>query len=344
MADQKSKKSETKSGFYHFIPTWRHRSIFMWLACYLALAGFLLVLWLFTDLGNMFSEQSPALSLLTLLVTLAMSSMAFFIRFKGAPLPVMIAAIVWNCAVVYLLMPAFFSAADWTTRISCAALMLGCAAFPVLLCLPFMRRLKTIKAEFRAKAIAERKAIKQSDRAQLAKAACERLFEYIEKRIKPERGYIALYSAMNSELPLDRLAMLLAKNGYRVAYPAIIGETEMAFYTTVGGQPDLDAISILTDPFAMQTPEMLSSLTLVESEKLSIIVVPGTAFDSGCYRLGYGGGYYDRYIARSNGTAYPVGICFDEQYYDALPVDRHDQVLRAVATPTFLYTLSGVIM
>lgn len=56
--------------------------------------------------------------------------------------------------------------------------------------------------------------------------------------------------------------------------------------------------------------------------KIDMIIVPGTAFDRKCNRLGRGKGYYDRFLA--NIKAPKVGVCFDFQLKDQIPADERD--------------------
>ena len=61
-----------------------------------------------------------------------------------------------------------------------------------------------------------------------------------------------------------------------------------------------------------------------------ILVVPGLSFSSSGERLGRGGGFYDRYLQSFNGTS--VGICYEGQLRNQLPVESHDQTVSAVVT------------
>lgn len=65
------------------------------------------------------------------------------------------------------------------------------------------------------------------------------------------------------------------------------------------------------------------------------LIVPLLAFDRRGFRLGYGGGFYDRTLAalRANGEVFAVGFAFAVQEIDAVPVDATDQVLDAIVTP-----------
>jgi 5-formyltetrahydrofolate cyclo-ligase len=75
--------------------------------------------------------------------------------------------------------------------------------------------------------------------------------------------------------------------------------------------------------------EPVPSLTLSLADT-DIIIVPGLLFDRGGYRLGYGGGYYDRRLAESQG--YAIGICRHGDYVDLLPRDSHDIPVDLVVT------------
>lgn len=65
------------------------------------------------------------------------------------------------------------------------------------------------------------------------------------------------------------------------------------------------------------------------------LIVPLLAFDRGGFRLGYGGGFYDRTLAalRGEGKVFAVGFAFAAQEIDAVPVNATDQVLDAIVTP-----------
>ncbi len=64
----------------------------------------------------------------------------------------------------------------------------------------------------------------------------------------------------------------------------------------------------------------------------AIALVPGLAFDRDGYRLGWGKGYFDRFLATFNGKA--IGLAFDCQVYDALPRESHDRPVNYVITET----------
>ena len=67
-----------------------------------------------------------------------------------------------------------------------------------------------------------------------------------------------------------------------------------------------------------------------------IVLTPLLAFDANGFRLGYGGGFYDRTLAklRAKKPVVAVGVAYDEQRVDAVPVESYDQRLDWVLTPS----------
>jgi 5-formyltetrahydrofolate cyclo-ligase len=59
-----------------------------------------------------------------------------------------------------------------------------------------------------------------------------------------------------------------------------------------------------------------------QPEKIDLIIVPGIAFDKTNNRLGRGKAYYDKLLKSTK--AKKIGVCFDFQLLDAVPVDKHD--------------------
>ncbi|MBN1554504.1 MAG: 5-formyltetrahydrofolate cyclo-ligase [Phycisphaerae bacterium] len=72
-------------------------------------------------------------------------------------------------------------------------------------------------------------------------------------------------------------------------------------------------------------------------DQLDLIVVPAVAFDARCNRLGRGGGFYDRFLARPELRAKTVGVAFDEQIVPDVPVRENDRPVHVVVTDTRTY-------
>lgn len=68
-----------------------------------------------------------------------------------------------------------------------------------------------------------------------------------------------------------------------------------------------------------------------EPDGASIVLVPGVCFDEQGYRIGYGGGYYDRLMKKYPEATY-IGVCFDEQLIPEIPREPHDRQLHWIIT------------
>ncbi|MHC5028978.1 MAG: 5-formyltetrahydrofolate cyclo-ligase, partial [Planctomycetota bacterium] len=84
-----------------------------------------------------------------------------------------------------------------------------------------------------------------------------------------------------------------------------------------------------TDGHGIRTP---CDGRLVVPSSIDLIVVPGLAFDARGHRLGRGGGFYDRFLPRLRRTATTVGLAFDEQMIDDVPVEDGDVAIDFVVT------------
>ena len=70
---------------------------------------------------------------------------------------------------------------------------------------------------------------------------------------------------------------------------------------------------------------------------IDIVIVPAVAYDKNCYRLGYGGGFYDRFIKKLKDDAITIGIAFDLQVLNSIPKENHDAQLNYIITETNTY-------
>ncbi len=170
------------------------------------------------------------------------------------------------------------------------------------------------KADARTAAFARRKA---AHGAGLDGAAQAALADYLIPHAgKVLSGYIPIRTEIN---PLP----VMAAWGGEVGVPVI----------EAAGRPLLfhrwtSATKMITGPFGADIPE---EGVAVAPE---VLIVPLVAFDARGYRLGYGGGFYDRTLARlrAKGPVLAVGFAYAAQEADRLPVEPTDQPLDAVVT------------
>ncbi len=114
--------------------------------------------------------------------------------------------------------------------------------------------------------------------------------------------------------------------GKTVAVPRCLDKTRLGFFAID------DFAGLVLSAFGILEPLANDPRwPLVKVAEAGLIVVPGLAFDRKGYRLGYGGGYYDRLLAET--SAVTVGLCYPPLLADALPVDVHDRSVDVLLTP-----------
>ncbi|MCQ2364704.1 MAG: 5-formyltetrahydrofolate cyclo-ligase [Akkermansia sp.] len=125
---------------------------------------------------------------------------------------------------------------------------------------------------------------------------------------------IGLYYPLPHEVNL--LPLLQDYPQHRFAFPRCLKEHRMEFRLV--REPGKD-----TEPAAMGIPAPKRTQVLVLPQELDLLIVPGVAFTAQGERLGYGGGYYDRYIPLCP-QARLLACAFHEQLVPHLPTGPHD--------------------
>lgn len=147
--------------------------------------------------------------------------------------------------------------------------------------------------------------------------------------LAPEGSIVGLYHPMASEAPTRAYATWFLENGRKVALPCFANrKSPMRFREW--RDPVADH-GLVPGPFRMLQPE-------ADAEELvpDLLIVPLLGFTSRCDRLGQGAGHYDRWLAAHPG-AKAIGLAWDCQLVESLPLEEHDRRLDAVITPTRFY-------
>lgn len=184
-----------------------------------------------------------------------------------------------------------------------------------------MNRKQTVKEEKRAlrhKYAAIRQSI--TDRAEKSRAICN---NFLKTMTFAHADTVLLYHSINQEVDTTELIRTLIGSDKRVALPVCRDNGEMIFrYLTDESQ--------LTKGF-FSAPEPSSECEEFTSSRHAICVIPAIAFDRDGYRLGYGKGYYDRFLTDS--SIVKIGFSYDELFVDRLPRGRFDIACDLIITP-----------
>ena len=178
--------------------------------------------------------------------------------------------------------------------------------------------LKRDKRRVRNAVRAERDAVPTDVREERAARVIERFLDLPEVR---RASTIMLFSSFGSEVPTGSLIERLRARGVVVALPRIEGAA-LVPVPYAPGDPTT------TTPFGAEEPV---DGTPLDPSSIDVVGVPGVAFDRGGRRIGYGGGYYDRFLRAL--PAFTVGLVFGLQIVDEdLPAGRFDLPVDAIVT------------
>lgn len=133
---------------------------------------------------------------------------------------------------------------------------------------------------------------------------------------------VLLFYGMGTEPDTARLIPALLDRGKEVLLPRCLPGRAMEARRVTGESV------LIRHRYGMLEPG--EDCPLVEREKIGLILVPGLCFDGWGYRLGQGGGYYDRYLAGYTGVT--VGLCRRAVLQEAVPREPHDHPVDLVVT------------
>ena len=172
---------------------------------------------------------------------------------------------------------------------------------------------------------AARRALSAQARAAANAALCANLWQLDAVQ---NAQTILLYAAFGSEADLSALAEKAQAQGKTLAYP-VCGEA----YSLTAAVPGPDGWE--TGLYGIRTP-VLERSVLLEPEQLDLVLVPCTAFDAVCRRVGMGKGYYDRYLPRCR-NAVALGVAFEAQRVPEAAADEQDWQLDGFVTERKVY-------
>lgn len=181
-----------------------------------------------------------------------------------------------------------------------------------------------LRTELRALRRDHASAVPDMVRALLFKSPPRPLLEII-----PQNATIGLYHASEFEAPATGYAKYFLEAGHQIALPTFTdGNAAMGF---AEHSDPFDGSDLEDGPFVIRQPIEPTPVLMPD-----ILFVPLLGFTENGDRLGQGGGHYDRWLAAHPGTI-AIGMGWDCQLVDDLPVEAHDQRMTAIVTPTRLY-------
>ncbi len=138
---------------------------------------------------------------------------------------------------------------------------------------------------------------------------------------------VMLYVSFGSEVLTKPIIDDLLQQGKRVFVPVAVPKTKELIVSELKSFED----DLEIGHFGVMEPKK-DALRPVDPTIIDLIVVPGVAFDKEGYRVGYGGGYYDRFIPRLTDQTPKVSLAFEMQLIDKVPTDKYDIPVEYIIT------------
>ena len=137
---------------------------------------------------------------------------------------------------------------------------------------------------------------------------------------------IGAYFPINYEIDCLEILKQLEESGYKISLPVTRKGNKMDFFEWSCNEPLLIS--------KIGIPEPISKKKIYPD----ILLVPLVAFNKYKFRLGYGGGYYDRYIEKikKNKKILTIGMAFSFQEVSILPTNEHDKKLDYIFTENYI--------
>ena len=138
---------------------------------------------------------------------------------------------------------------------------------------------------------------------------------------------IMLYLSFNNEVDTTPLVTWCLNNGKTVIVPYCVKlEKKIIPFKINNLTTDLNKST-----FGIMEPrhDLLEEANIND---IDLIIVPGVVFDTNCNRIGFGAGYYDRFLPNKAKNALTIGIAYDHQIIDEIPTDVYDVPLDFIVT------------
>ena len=168
-------------------------------------------------------------------------------------------------------------------------------------------------------------------------SAEQRMLEYLQDwEVIKQAEKIHIFISKADEPDTTLIIESAWKSGKTVAVPCLLPGTFELFHSKLESFDNLfsGALGVL-EP----SPEVRIKMN---PESFDLVIIPGVAFDRSGGRLGYGKGYYDRFLEQT--CAFLLAIAFDFQVIEKVPTEKHDVLMNGILTEDGIIELSNLKM
>jgi 5-formyltetrahydrofolate cyclo-ligase len=159
----------------------------------------------------------------------------------------------------------------------------------------------------------------------------EEIFGRIYALKEYERASVVMaYMSFGNEVMTKPFVERCLRDGKRTVLPRVMISPDGYRYLAIYEIKDIDK-DLIPGFKGILEPDP-SVLEPMEPETVDFAVIPGVAFDRHCNRMGFGAGYYDRFLPQLKAGCLRAGVAFDIQLAERVPTDEHDFRLDIVVT------------
>lgn len=188
------------------------------------------------------------------------------------------------------------------------------------------------KKDIRSQYIKKRDALSQEEVNRKSDKILYQLFNMTEYK---DAKYILLYADYHNEVTTDKIFEDARQRGKKIFFPKVFGQ-EMEFYS-------VDSLDELRFGYKgiREPQENPLKRFFYKKQDTTIMIVPGVAFDMKGYRVGYGKGYYDKYLSEKKMIS-TFALSYAFQILEHVPTDAHDIKMDKIITEELVYSFLRV--
>jgi 5-formyltetrahydrofolate cyclo-ligase len=168
-----------------------------------------------------------------------------------------------------------------------------------------------------------------STREEISNKKVSEFSDIIIKKLLDSKEYINAkeiftYININNEVITTKFIDLALLNKKRIAVPKVLKNGIMEFYYIKSFE------EVKKGKFNIYEPDKVNKLA--KPSKKSLFIVPGILYDKSNNRVGYGGGYYDRYFNKYGKDFIKIGLAYNDQIIESIPFEKTDVKMDIVLT------------
>lgn len=191
------------------------------------------------------------------------------------------------------------------------------------------------KTEIRRQILKKRDELSETYRKEADKKIYNRLLSLVQYQ---EASWILAFVSYKSEVDTMKIITTAIEQKKRVAVPKVLSNGYMEFYEISSLEELVKGYRDILEPdIAEKNP-----VSIKEIKEKILMLMPGAAFDRKCHRIGYGGGFYDRYLGKNSCQQMTtLALCYRIQVLDEIPVYEHDRKPSWILTEHEMFTIKG---